>query len=107
MDTLENTLRELLYDTMDLFDGLMYGQVDYSFDQLHCVMKTDICEIFSLSVEEVILNINSGREVTKEQLEKMRKNLNAFAREFKVKEARALAKNVKKIIEEHYSIENE
>lgn len=104
MDKLKNELRELLYDTMDLFDGLMYCEIDFSFDNLHCAMKTDICELFSNAVEGVILNVNSGREVTKEHLETMHKNLISFAREFKVKEARALAKKVKKIIEDYYSV---
>lgn len=95
-----NKLEVLKDDIMDLFHGLMYGSVNYSFNKLHSTMKTDICEIFSSVAEDVIMNISFGHDVSKEQLQTLHDNLIAFAKEFKVKEARLLAKKVKGLIGE-------
>lgn len=94
-----NKLDALMDDIMNLFHGLMYGNINYSYDKLNCAMKTDICEIFSTLAEEVVMNINLGRDVSKEQLQTLHDNLIAFAKEFKVKEARLLAKKVNVLIE--------
>jgi len=62
-------------------------------------MKTNICEVFSSVAEEVAINVELGREVTKEQLQKLYDNLISFAKEYKVKEAKALAGKVKELLE--------
>lgn len=94
MENLEN----IKNDIMDLFRGLMQGSIDYSFDNLHCAIKTDIGEILDDIAGEVVLNIDLGKEVTEEQLKKLSSDLISFAKEFKVKEAREIAKRINEAI---------
>lgn len=79
---------------MDLFNGLRCGSIDYSYDNLNRAMKTNICEVFSSIAEDVVINIRLGRDVTKEQLQDLHDNLISFGNEYKVKEAKQLAKKV-------------
>lgn len=92
-------LQSIQDDIMNIFYGLRTGLVDYSYDNLNCAMKTNICEVFSSVAEEVAINVELGREVTKEQLQKLHDNLISFAKEYKVKEAKALAGKVKELLE--------
>lgn len=96
-------IESLVDDIMDLFHGLMNHSISYSYDKLNCAMKTDICEVFSSVAEDVVMKVEFGGEVTLEQLQALHDNLISFAKEFEVKEARALAKKVKKLIENNQS----
>lgn len=96
-------LELLVDDIMDLFHGLMYHSISYRYDKLNCTMKTDICEIFSSVTEDVVMKVEFGGEVTIEHLQALHNNLISFAKEFKVKEAKALANKVKKLIEDNQS----
>ena len=92
-------MESLKEEIMELFRGLMNGTIDYSFDNMHSAMKTDICEIFNDIAEDFVMNIMLGQEITKEQLQTLHDNLVTFGEEFEVKEATSLAKNVEAMIE--------
>ena len=95
MENLEN----IKNDIMDLFRGLMYGSIDYSFDNMHCAMKTDIGEILDSIAGDVVMNIEMGREVNKEQLKKLSDDLISFAKEFGVEEAKDIANRINEAIQ--------
>lgn len=94
-----NTLESLKDETMKLFRGLMDGTVRFSYDSMNCAMKTDICEAFNDIAEEFVMSVLEGEDVTAEKLQAFYDGLVAFGDDFKVKEAKALAKKVKTVID--------
>ena len=73
----------------------MYGDISYSYDNLNCALKTDICEVFNDIVEDTVMNIMLGKEISNEQLLSLSDNLASFGDEFNVTEAKALSEKIK------------
>ena len=94
-------LRALSEEVLAFFRGLMDGTIDYSFDNLNCALKTDICEVFDAIAGDFVINIECGNDdkVTNEQLQALHDNLIAFGEEYNVKEAATLAEKVKALID--------
>ena len=95
----EEQLQELVDDIMDVFRGLQWGTIKYSFDKLHCAMKGDICEDFDQAAGDVVMKVEFGGEVTDEDLQKLLEGLTAFKKEYKVKEVAALIKKTQSLID--------
>ena len=93
-------LQELVNDILSVFHSLQYGSIDFSFDKLHCAMKSNICEDFDSVASSVVLKVEfGGEEVTDDDLQKLIEGLTAFKKEYKVKEVATIIKKAKAIID--------
>lgn len=75
------------------------GTVKVNYDNLLCAMKPDLSEELSNITEEVVLAVEFGIEVTKEQLQTLYDNLCSFAKEYGIKDANEIAAKIKPMLE--------
>ena len=93
-----NHLTKLLDEILTIFRGFMDGDIEYNCDNLHCAMKTDICEIFDEIVGDFAIKVDSCKEITNEELAKMHERLIEFSEDFGVKEIQTLIERIKLLI---------
>lgn len=97
---MESKLPDIFNDIYGLSLDFAHGKVNYSFNKLHCAMKTNVYSLFCAITEDFISSLECSREVTKEQLQTLYDNLISFGKEFKVKQCKTIAEKVKDAIDD-------
>ena len=89
------TPKEIQNELLDIFRGMMSGNISYSFDTLDTVMSSDIGEVFDSAVGFFVMKVESDENITSEDMDVLLQNLETFAEEYDVEEALCLAQRIK------------
>lgn len=80
-------LTQICSDLAEIEMGLMEGEIDFSYDNLMSAMKPGHpCEIMDGILSNIYYPAMGGKEPPMETMEKTLKDLNGFAKAFKIKE---------------------
>ena len=90
-------LQKIEDDLMSIFRGLMCGNINYTLSRLHSVMGADICTLFDEAVGDFVLKVDSGKDVSDEELCLLYDNLVAFKEDFEIEELDSLIEQVNKM----------
>ncbi len=81
------TLFEICEDVVDIEEGLMYGTIGFSYDNLMSAMKPGHpMEILDGILATIFWDVQVGNEPPRENIEQTIKDFKAFKKAFKVKE---------------------
>ena len=90
----KDKLKAISEDLIDLFHGMMFGDISYSYDKLHTAMGMCIGEVFDSIAGEFCSSVMNRNEITNEQLQTLRTDLVAFKDEFSVDEVDSIIEKI-------------
>ena len=101
------TLYEICQEIGQIEEGLMYGQINFTYDNLMCAMKPGHpAEILDDVLSIIGWDVFAGKDVPLEKVEETLKELKLYRKTFQVKELAAPIKHLGKYIKENKSKEN-
>ena len=96
------TLYDICYEIAEVYEGLAYNEISFTYDSLMSAMKPEhpadiLDDILSLIGDDVML----GKPVEKERVEEVLKRLKEFKKCFKVKELSKPTKHMSEYLKEN------
>ena len=81
------TLYEICEEVVDIEEGLMFGTIPFSYDNLMSAMKPGHpMEILDSILATIFFDVQAGKEPPREKIEETLKEFRSFKNAFKVKE---------------------
>lgn len=81
------TLFEICENVIEIEEGLMYGMIDFAYDNLMSAMKPGHpMEILDSILATIFFDVQAGEEPPREKIEETLKGFKAFKQTFKVSE---------------------
>lgn len=95
------TLDEICNEIMDIEEGLLYGEISFTYDRLMSAMKAGHpMEILDGIIAEIFWDVRAGKEPELDKVKNVLKNLQDYKRCFKVKELTPVIKALKAYVQE-------
>lgn len=94
-------LKDICLEILSISEGLEYGTIEFTYDNLACAMKIGHpAEILEGVLSEIFFDVRDDRVPERDKVESVLKGLKRFKRSFKVKELSKPIKDLSTYLEE-------